>query len=117
VFRYKGSDEDPQKIGRSLSVRAILRGTLGKRGEMWAVEAELIDVNNGAEIWGKTYNQPLSEIKTVEDQISESVRCKLGFPLSGEEKNRIRETGTRNTEAYQLYLKGRMNGTSEQQKA
>jgi TolB-like protein/Flp pilus assembly protein TadD/predicted Ser/Thr protein kinase len=107
VFRYKGRDLDAQEVGRNLNVRAILRGTLAKRGEMWAVETELVDVSNDAEIWGETYNRPLSEIKTVEDQIAENVSDKLRLRLSGDEKKRISETDTRNTEAYQLYLRGR----------
>jgi TolB-like protein len=107
VFRYKGRDLDAQEVGRNLNVRAILRGTLAKRGEMWVVETELVDVSNDAEIWGETYNRPLSEIKTVEDQIAENISDKLRLRLSGDEKKRISETDTRNTEAYQLYLRGR----------
>jgi TolB-like protein len=44
VFRYKGKDADPQKVGSDLHVRAVLSGRLLQQGNMLIVPAELMDV-------------------------------------------------------------------------
>src|SRR5262249_38299408 len=44
AFHYKGKDEDPQKAGRELNVRAVVSGKLLQRGDTLSVQADLVDV-------------------------------------------------------------------------
>jgi serine/threonine protein kinase len=57
VFRFKGRSDDPQKIGGSLNVRAVLTGRLVERGNTVDVEAELMDVTTGSQLWGEQYSR------------------------------------------------------------
>ncbi len=52
VFRYKGKGADPQKIGNDLHVQAVLSGRLLQQGDVLIVQAELMDVKTGVQIWG-----------------------------------------------------------------
>jgi serine/threonine-protein kinase len=107
VFRYKGHEDDPQKIGRDLGVGAVLVGRLQPRGDLLTVQAELVDVANGSQLWGEQYNRKLADLLAVQDEISREISDKLRLRLTGEEKSRLAGAHAVNPEAYQLYLKGR----------
>jgi serine/threonine protein kinase len=53
VFRYKGQTVDPEKIGRDLSVRAVLTGRVVQRGDDLNVQTELVDVAEDSQLWGR----------------------------------------------------------------
>lgn len=107
VFRYKGREIDPQTVGRELGVRAVLTGRITQRGDNLVISAELVDVNNNHRIWGDQYNRKLSDILTVQSEISREISEKLRLTLTGEEQRRVTKHYTENTVAYQAYLKGR----------
>jgi len=107
VFRYKGRQDDPQKIGRDMGVGAVLVGRLQPRGEFLTVQTELVDVSTGAQLWGEQYNRKLSDLLAVQDEISREISDKLRLRLTGEQKLRLAGAHAVNPEAYQLYLKGR----------
>ncbi len=107
VFRYKGKEVDPQTVGRELGVRAILLGRVTQRGDNLSISAELVDARDNSRIWGEQYNRKLSDILQVQEEISREISGKLRLRLTGEEQERVTKRYTENTEAYQLYLKGR----------
>ena len=107
VFHYKGHDADPQRVGRDLAVRAVLAGTLARHGEDVRVQAELIDVSNGSELWGEQYNRKLSDIAAVQQEVVRDISDKLKLRLSGEDRDRLRRRTSESWEAYDLYLRGR----------
>ena len=107
VFRYKGKDEDPQKAGRELNVRAVVSGKLLQRGDTLSVQADLVDVGNGAQIWGNHYDRKLADVLAIQEEIAKDVSEKLRPKMTGAEKQKVQKRYTENTEAYQLYLKGR----------
>ena len=107
VFRYKDKEVDPQIIGQQLGVRAVLTGRVLQRGDVLIIKTELVDAEDGSHLWGEQYNRKLSDIFTVEDEISREISDKLRLKLSGAERKQLAKRFTENTEAYQLYLKGR----------
>jgi TolB-like protein/predicted Ser/Thr protein kinase len=107
VFRFKGKDPDPQKVGQQLHVGAVLIGRLQQRGDTVVVQAELVDVDKGVQLWGDQYNRKLADVFAVQQEISQQISEKLRVRLTGEEKTRLTRHGTTNPEAYQLYLQGR----------
>ncbi len=106
VFRYKGKEVDPQTPGRELGVQAVLTGRILQRGEMLAINAELVEVGSNNVLWGQQYNRKLSEIQSVQDEISKGVSEKLRLKLTGEEQRRLTRHYTALPEAYQAYLRG-----------
>jgi TolB-like protein/Flp pilus assembly protein TadD len=107
VFRYKGRDIDPQTVGRELGVRAVLTGRLVQRGDTLSIQTELVDVTEQSTLWGEQYNRKLADLLAVQEEISREISSKLRIKLSGEERKQLTKRYTENTEAYQLYLKGR----------
>jgi len=107
VFRYKGKGADPQKVGQDLHVRAVLTGRLLERGDTLIVQAELVDASQGAQLWGGQYSHKLADLFALQEELSRDISEKLRLRLTGEAKKRLVKRYTENTEAYQLYLKGR----------
>jgi serine/threonine protein kinase/tetratricopeptide (TPR) repeat protein len=107
VFRYKGHDIDPIAMGIELGVRAILIGRMLQRGDTLIIKVELVDAGDGSHLWGENYNRPMADIFAVEADISSVISDKLRLHLTSAQKKKLAKRHTGNTEAYQLYLKGR----------
>jgi serine/threonine-protein kinase len=107
TFRYKGKEVDPQKIGQDLRVRAVLSGRLMQRGDTVILQAELMDVANGSQLWGGQYNRKAADVFALQEDLSREISEKLRLKLTGAEKQRLTKRYTENAEAYQAYLKGR----------
>jgi len=106
-FRYKGKEVDPLVIGKELGVRAVLMGRISQRGENLSISTELIDVRDNKQLWGEQYSEKMSDLLSVQREISGKITSSLRLKLSGEQRSRVTKNYTRDPEAYQLYLKGR----------
>jgi len=108
VFRYKSREvQDAQQVGHELGVRAVLNGRLLKRGDSLIVKLELVDTNDGSHLWGGQYTRELSDMLTLEREISTEISEHLRLKLNSAQKKSLTKGITENSEAYQLYLKGR----------
>lgn len=107
VFRFKGKNPDPQEVGRNLKVGAVLMGRLVKLNDRLIIKTELIDVSDGTQLWGAEYNSSLSDIFSVQDEISRTISAKLQLRLTGKDEENLAKRYTKDTNAYELYLKGR----------
>jgi eukaryotic-like serine/threonine-protein kinase len=107
VSRFKGQQIDPQAVARELGVRALLVGKLMQRGDDLIVSAELVDTRDNRHIWGEQYTRKVSGLLAIQREISREISDRLRLRLSVEQKERLTRRYSENTEAYQLYLKGR----------
>ncbi len=107
VARYKARQDDPQGVGRELHVDAVLTGRVAQHGSKLDVEAELVNVATGAQLWGQRYERGINDASQLQAAITSEVAGELQPRLSGNERESLARAGTSNAEAYQLYLKGR----------
>jgi len=107
AFRYKNQENDLQKIGEELGVRAVFAGRVMQLGDAIIVKTELVDIANQAQIWGEEYRRTLTDIFSLLDEIAEDIGKQLRIKLTGEDKKKLAKRYTENAEAYQLYVKGR----------
>lgn len=107
VFRYKGQDVDFQQVGLDLHVQAILTGWVTHYGDFVKIQTELVDVLDGSQIWGEQYSRKFADIITIQEEIAHHISEKLQMKLSGDDKKRLNKRHTQDTQAYELYLKGR----------
>ena len=107
VFRYKGKEVDEQKVGKELTVDALLTGRVVQRGDTVQVSADLTNVQDNTTIWGEQYERKSSDILSLQQQIAGDIADKLRSKLTGAEKQQVTKQGTQSADAYQLYVKGR----------
>jgi serine/threonine protein kinase/Flp pilus assembly protein TadD len=116
VFRYKGKEVDPERIGRALQVDAVLTGRVLQQADNLVVQADLVNVNDGSELWGEHYTRKAVDVFAIQDEIAKQITDRLRLRLSGAEEKLVTKHYTENAEAYDLYLKGRFfqqKGTEE----
>ena len=111
VFRYKGKEVDPKKIAAELNVQAILTGRVVQRGDQVTLNLELIDAQTENILWGNRYERKSSELVALQSEIARDVSNRLKTKLSGADAAKVEKNYTANSEAYQLYLKGRFYGS------
>src|ERR1700723_2134791 len=107
VFRFKGNQDDPQRIGKELNVGALLVGRVTQHGDTVGVQADLVNAADGSEMWGAHYERKMADVTQVQGDITRDVSKKLRVHLSGAEEQKLGNAGTTNPEAYRLYLEGR----------
>ena len=106
VFRYKGQEIDPIKVGKDLGVSAVLSGRIIQRGDNLTISAELVDVRYNKLLWGEQYDRKTSELLATQREIAREIVDTLKLKVSGQERG-LAKHYTESNEAYQLYMKGR----------
>ena len=107
AFAFKGKDTDIRQIGRDLGVRTVLEGSVRQAGQRLRITAQLIDVSNGYHVWTERYDREMQDIFAVQDEISLAIAAALKVRLLPAQEESLVSPGTRDIEAYNLYLKGR----------
>src|SRR5258706_5094114 len=107
VSRYNDPQKEPFEIGRDLAVDAVLDGTFQKANGKLRVTLRLIRTIDGAQIWGRSFDESETEVFKLQDTIAAETGRSLKWNLSDQEQRRIAKRYTENREAYQAYLRGR----------
>ena len=105
--RFKNTTEPIHGIANQLGVANILEGSVRKAGDKVRVHVQLIDAENDAHLWAERYDRQLDDIFAVESDIAEKIADALQAKLTGAERRAIAAQPTKNTEAHDLYLKGK----------
>src|SRR5437763_616784 len=105
--RFKSAPNDLRQIAQQRGVSNILEGSVQKANDQVRVNVQLINALTDAHLWADTYDRKLTDIFAVETEIAKAVADVLQAKLTGSEQHVIAARPTANTEAHQLYLKGR----------
>ena len=106
-FLYKDTATDIKNIGKQLGVRYVLEGSVRRVGERVRVIVTLIDITTGFQAWSNSYDQAISNIFDVQQDISKKVVQALNIVLSAEKNEALGAARTSNVEAFDYYLQGR----------
>jgi len=106
-FQFKGKNIDMRELGEKLNVDSVLEGSVRKQGNRLRVTAQLVNVEDGYHLWSEKYDRELVDVFAIQDDIALAITKKLKLTLLRHESDLISNSYTPNTEAYELYLKGR----------
>ncbi len=107
AFSFKGSNVDLPTIGRKLSVRTVLEGSVRKTANRVRITAQLVDVESDSHRWSETYDRELQDIFALQDEIAGTVAAKLEVSLGVSRQQERQASGTTNLAAYDHFLRGR----------
>jgi TolB-like protein/Tfp pilus assembly protein PilF len=105
--RYQSNPGNLAEIAKQLDVANILEGSVQKAGDTVRVSVNLIQAASDSHLWAETYDRKLTDILGVESEIAKTIAEQLQAKLTRPEQNALAGRPTENTEAYQLYLRGR----------
>jgi serine/threonine protein kinase/tetratricopeptide (TPR) repeat protein len=108
AFQFNPKSHDAREVGAALNVKTVLEGSVRTAGRRVRVTVQLIDADNGFQLWSDRYDREMDDIFALQDEISEHVVDALKVRLGTEAKEEMKRP-TASVEAYQLYLKGLHN--------
>jgi len=116
VLRFAGLDQDPLRAARQLDAAWVVDGTLQRGGDALRVTARLLDATTGEAAWSGSFDEPLRGVFELQDAISLRVAQVLAqtlAPLRSQRQGALMPHGsiggTRDADAYQLYLAARQH--------
>ncbi|HEX8749398.1 MAG TPA: winged helix-turn-helix domain-containing protein [Pyrinomonadaceae bacterium] len=107
VLRYRNRGLSPLEVGKKLGVRVVLLGRVNQTGDSLTLNMEMIDVEDGAYLWGAKHRRQVSDLITLQEELAREVSENLRGRLSQVEEREISKRYTDSTEANQMYMKGR----------
>jgi TolB-like protein/class 3 adenylate cyclase/Tfp pilus assembly protein PilF len=111
TFQFKGKNIDLRELGEKLSVRTVLEGSVRKQGNRLRITAQLVSVDDGYHLWSERYDREMDDVFAIQDDIALAITKKLKLTLMKKDRDLMTKSYTQNTEAYELYLKGRFYTT------
>jgi adenylate cyclase len=106
-FQFKGKTIDMRELGEKLNVHTVLEGSVRKQGNRLRITAQLVNVDDGYHLWSERYDREMDDVFAIQDDIALAITKKLKLTLLKKDRDLITKSYTPNTEAYELYLKGR----------
>ena len=107
AFTFKGQSVNVCEVAKKLDVTHVLEGSVRKAGNQVRITAQLIDGRTGGHVWAERFDRDLTEVFTIQDEISKAIVKALKLKLLPEEKKAIENRTTSSVEAYNLYLLAR----------
>ena len=106
VMQYKsGAERNVREISQQLGVAHLLEGSVQRSGNRVRVTAQLIDARTDTQQWAERYDRDLADVFAIQSEIAKTIADQLQAKLSPQEKARVEEIPTQNTEAYVFYLR------------
>jgi adenylate cyclase len=107
AFAFKGQSVRAADLALELGVSHVLEGSVRKAGGRVRITAQLVDGATGNDVWADRFDRDLTDIFSLQDEISEAIVSALRLKLLPAEKLAIERRGTNSAEAYDLYLLAR----------
>jgi TolB-like protein/cytochrome c-type biogenesis protein CcmH/NrfG len=104
--KYKSKPEDLKTVSQQLGVATVLEGSVQKAGDKVRVNVQLIDARADSHLWAKSYDRDMKDVFAVESEVAQEIADSLQAKLSPAEATKLATAPTKDTVAYDLFLKG-----------
>jgi adenylate cyclase len=104
AFTFKGKNIDSKEISKDLGVRYVLEGSVQRDQNRGRVNAQLIDGETGAHLWADRFEESITDLFKLQDQVVARLANTLGYELVKAEAQR--STHSTNPDAIDLTMRG-----------
>jgi adenylate cyclase len=101
-FAFKKKNADVPEISRKLKVQTLLQGKLRRVGDSMWINVQLVNEQQGINVWSKTFTRDLKDLPAVEEEITRAVADALQMQVRNAPVTNI----ARDPVANDLYLQG-----------
>jgi TolB-like protein len=105
-FSYKGMDVNVQRVGRELGVRYLLEGSVRKVDARVRVTSQLIETESATHIWANRYDEKVTDIFAVQDEITHAVSTAIAPAVADAERHRAVRRPPDNHDSWTAYQRG-----------
>ena len=107
VFKYKNRQVDIHQVGHDLGVNYVLEGSVQRLEDRFRVNAHLVNVASGFDLWAEKFDRNVSDLFGVQDDIAGRVVSALQLKLGSGGAVGTRRRPTASMDAYDCYLRGK----------
>jgi TolB-like protein len=104
AFTFKGKPLDVKTVGRELSVRYVLEGSVQRGGNRMRVNVQLIDAETGNHLWAERFDKPVADLFDMQDEIVARLAGALNAQLVAAEARRAEQAP--HPDSMDLYFQG-----------
>ncbi len=105
--QYKNATKKILEIGKELGVGTVIEGSVRKSGNRVRIAVQLIDVLTDEHLWAENYDRQFEDVFAIQSDIARRVAGSLKVQLIPGEMKQVERVATTNSEAHNLYFKGR----------
>jgi TolB-like protein/DNA-binding winged helix-turn-helix (wHTH) protein len=103
---FKGKAVDVKQIGRELSVRYVLEGSVWRSGDQIRVNVQLVDAESGAELWADRFETDRANLAEAQAEITGRLARTLNVELIEAASRRIELEKVLDPDARDLVMRG-----------
>ena len=103
AFTYRNKPVNAEQIGRELSVRYVLEGSIRRSGERVRVNTQLVDAATDTHLWAERFDSDIADLFTLQNEITGRLANTLGIEMIAAEAARP----TEEPDALDYILRGR----------
>jgi len=107
VLAFRDKPITPAQIGQQLGAGYVLTGTLRRAGARLRISAQLVDTRTDFTLWSERFDREMKDVFEVQDEMARKIAEALRVKLSPQELEALADKPTENTQAYDLYLRGK----------
>lgn len=107
AYSYKGKNPDLRAVGDDLGVRYALEGSFRKFGENARISPQLIETQTGTHLWAESYDRPLSDFLSVQDELAQTVAMQLCSEIIRAEAALAKQMSVTNQDALACFQQAR----------
>jgi TolB-like protein/Tfp pilus assembly protein PilF len=108
-FQFAGSRGGAElvDIARQLGVETLVEGSVRRAGDAVRVTANLINAEDGFQMWSESFDRKMTDIFAIQDEIAGAIAAALHVRLVKDGSLEPSVPRTASIDAYNLYLLGR----------
>lgn len=113
AMRYLNSELSLQEIGRELSVRYIVEGSVRRIKNHVRVTVQLIDASNDKHLWANNYDRELNDVFATQSAVAREITQSLQLEIQPDSVGVLKDMPTHSVKAYDFYIKAKSIDRSE----
>ena len=106
ALSYRGKPIDVRQIGRELSVRYVLQGSVRRIMDSFRINAQLVDAANTSQLWAERFDGEIAQLAKVQDHVTQRIAGALNVVLIDAESQRALRERPNNPDAVDLTMRG-----------
>ncbi|MGC1907407.1 MAG: protein kinase [Candidatus Acidiferrum sp.] len=107
VLAFRDKPMTAAQVGQLLGAGFVLTGTVRRAGVRLRISAQLIDTRTDFTLWSERFDREMKDVFEVQDEMARKIAEALRVKLSPQELEALADKPTENTQAYDLYLRGK----------
>jgi tetratricopeptide (TPR) repeat protein len=104
-MRLKGDARGLAAIGRDLSCRYVLEGSVRRAANTLRITARLVDAPNDVQLWADKYGGTLDDVFDIQERVSRAIVDALEIRLTPQEAAQLAERPIADVRAQECYLR------------